>query len=213
MGSVTILIGSVVFGDYLVLGRSFSDSFLGMLKAMVGVIMLKIGASTLINLARPVFSALSNLGTSVITLNPYFVLNDSAAWLKDFNAGYEVWISYAMLLGFFVNILMVVLRKFINMHSIMLTGHVMFQQSAVVVPVVYFLIFYQKNVAINIDQIIAIILISSLILGLYSSVGTTTTIKGAYKITNNASFAVGHQQMLGLSIAYGLGNFLEMPKI
>ncbi|AQT41448.1 Ascorbate-specific PTS system, EIIC component [Mycoplasmopsis synoviae] len=55
---------------------------------MVGVIMLKIGASTLINLARPVFSALSNLRTSVITLDPYFVLNDSAAWLKDFNAGY-----------------------------------------------------------------------------------------------------------------------------
>ncbi|WP_369024288.1 PTS transporter subunit IIC [Mycoplasmopsis synoviae] len=144
MGSVTILIGSVVFGGYLVLGRSFSDSFLGMLKAMVGVIMLKIGASTLINLARPVFSALSNLRTSVITLDPYFVLNDSAAWLKDFNAGYEAWISYAMLLGFFVNILMVALRKFTNMHSIMLTGHVMFQQSAVVVPVVYFLIFYQK---------------------------------------------------------------------
>ncbi|MFL1038027.1 PTS transporter subunit IIC [Mycoplasmopsis synoviae] len=38
---------------------------------------------------------------------------------------------------------MVALRKFTNMHSIMLTGHVMFQQS-VVVPVVYFLIFYQK---------------------------------------------------------------------
>lgn len=108
---------------------------------------------------------------------------------------------------------MVALRKFTNMHSIMLTGHVMFQQSAVVVPVVYFLIFYQKNVAINIDQIIAIILISSLILGLYWSVGTTTTIKGADKITNNAGFAVGHQQMLGLFIAYGLGNFLEMPKI
>lgn len=88
MGSVTILIGSVIFGGYLVLGRSFSDSFLGMLKAMVGVIMLKTGASTLINLARPVFSALSNLRTSVITLDPYFVLNDSAAWLKDFNAGY-----------------------------------------------------------------------------------------------------------------------------
>ncbi|WP_421466764.1 PTS ascorbate transporter subunit IIC [Mycoplasmopsis synoviae] len=212
MGSVTILIGSVVFGGYLVLGRSFSDSFLGMLKAIVGVIMLKIGASTLINLARPVFSALSNLGTSVITLDPYFVLNDSAAWLKDFNVGYEAWISYAMLLGFFVNILMVALRKFTNMHSIMLTGHVMFQQSAVVVPVVYFLIFYQKNVVINIGQIIAIILISSLILGLYWSVGTTATIKGADKITNNAGFAVGHQQMLGLSIAYGLGKFFGNAK-
>ncbi|MFL0972464.1 PTS transporter subunit IIC [Mycoplasmopsis synoviae] len=73
--------------------------------------------------------------------------------------------------------------------------------------------FLSKNVAINIDQIIAIILISSLILGLYWSVGTIATIKGADKITNNAGFAVGHQQMLGLSIAYGLGNFLEMPKI
>ncbi|AKJ20951.1 PTS ascorbate transporter subunit IIC [Mycoplasmopsis synoviae] len=207
MGSVTILIGTVVFAGYLILGRSFTDSFSGMLKAMIGVIMLKIGAGTLIGLARPIFSAISKLGTSVVPLDPYFVWNDSAAWLKNLNAGYEAWIAYAMLLGFFVNIVMVMLRKYTNTHSIMLTGHVMFQQSAVVVPIVYFLLFYTQGLEVNSGQIFGIIIISSLLLGLYWSVGSSATIKGSDAITGNAGFCVGHQQMLGLSIAYGIGRF------
>lgn len=153
--------------------------------------MLKIVASTLINLARPVFSALSNLGTSVITLDPYFVLNDSTAWLKDFNAGYEAWISYAMLLGFFVNILgsfkKIYKYAFNNAYRTRYVSAICCCGSGDL-----FFNFLSKNVAINIDQIIAIILISSLILGLYWSVGTTATIKGADKITNNAGFAVRH---------------------
>ncbi|WP_426460915.1 PTS ascorbate transporter subunit IIC [Mycoplasma hafezii] len=218
LGSVTILIGVVVFAGYLILGRGFSDAFLGMIKAMIGVIMLKIGAAVLVGMAKPVFTGISKLGADVTPLDPYFVWNDSAKWLRELNAGYEAWISYALLIGFAINLLMVVFRRWTNMHAVMLTGHVMFQQAAVVVPVVFFTMFFtndaQGNAGVAAGQfyastshIIGTIIISGIILGLYWSVGTSATIKGSDAVTDKAGFCVGHQQMLGLSIAYGIGKF------
>ncbi|WP_036451926.1 PTS ascorbate transporter subunit IIC [Mycoplasma buteonis] len=213
LGSVTILIGVVVFAGYLILGRGFTDSFLGMVKAMIGVIMLKIGASVLVGMAKPIFAAIGNLGTDITPLDPYFVWNDSAAWLKSLNAGYEAWIAYALLIGFAFNIVMVILRKWTNMHSVMLTGHVMFQQAAVVVPVTFFTMFFTQGsgslqtFAASTGAVAGTILISGLVLGLYWSVGSSATIKGSDVVTEKAGFCVGHQQMLGLSIAYGIGKY------
>lgn len=206
-GSATILIGSIVFAGYIILGRTVTDSFLGMIKAMIGVIMLKIGSGVLVGMAKPIFENIKNFGAQVVPLDPYFVWNDSAEFLKNLNAGYEAWISYALILGFVINIFMVIFRKWTNAHSIMLTGHVMFQQSAVVVPVTYFLIFHNPASEASIGAVIGTILISSLVLGLYWSIASTATIKGTDAVTGNAGFAVGHQQMLGLSIAYGIGKF------
>ncbi|WP_429979890.1 PTS transporter subunit IIC, partial [Mycoplasmopsis bovis] len=67
LGINAILIVLLVFIGYLILGRGFSGTIIGTMKAIIGVLLLQIGSGALVGLAKPIFAAFQKFsGTSVI---------------------------------------------------------------------------------------------------------------------------------------------------
>ncbi|WP_027334330.1 PTS ascorbate transporter subunit IIC [Mycoplasma elephantis] len=212
LGVNAILIGLLVLIGYLVLGRGISESIIGMMKAIIGVLVLSIGSGVLVGMAKVIFMGISKLGSNVTSLDPYMGWVSGENFLKGISAAFVSWISFALLIGFVVNIILVALRKWTNVHSLMITGHVMFQQSALVVTTIFFTMFSGASF-LTTDKLptaaaqAGVVILSGLILGAYWGVASSATIKGSDVVTENAGFAVGHQQMIGAALAYGIGRF------
>ncbi|MBN3534831.1 PTS ascorbate transporter subunit IIC [Mycoplasma procyoni] len=212
-----LLLGSLTLLGYLVIGRGIRESIIGSLKTIIGYLLLTIGSGTLVGLARPVFNEIKGLGgTGVVPLDPYFALssaNDffsSGAKESIFSNSYVSLISFAFLAGFVVNIIMVALKKFTNTNSLMITGHVMLQQAAVVTTILYIILFHDLRAfdgTITAGEQAGVVIMSGLLLGTYWAAGSTATVRGTNAVTQNAGFAIGHQQMLAIATTYKLGRF------
>ncbi|MGY6172481.1 PTS ascorbate transporter subunit IIC [Candidatus Mycoplasma pogonae] len=209
-----ILLGFVTLIGYLLLGRGIRESIIGSMKTAIGILLLGIGAGIIVGMAKPLFDGLGlvSKGTAITPLDPYFGWASAESFLKNIvvNNNYISWITYVFIIGFAVNILLVAFKKWTNVHSLMITGHVMFQQSAITVTILYVLLF--RNVPLVGEGVpagsqAAIIIISSLFIGIYWGVGSTTTIRPTNVVTNDANFAVGHQQMLAIALTYKIGRF------
>lgn len=219
LGVPAILLGILSFVGYMVLKRGFVDSFVGAIKTAIGVLILSIGSTALTGVVSPIFTGITkSLNVSVVSLDPYIGWSSGINFLDSFTKNsYVSWVSYSLLIGFAFNLFMVGMKHWTNCHAVMTTGHIMFQQSAVVVPFVYILFFRMfplLNGGNDVDAGAAAgtIIFSGVLLGTYWSVGTTATIKPTNIITENANFAIGHQQMIGVSLAYRLGRFFKFTK-
>lgn len=219
LGVPAILLGVLSFVGYMVLKRGFVDSLTGAIKTAIGVLLLSIGSTALSGIVAPIFKGISaTVGQNVVTLDPYIGWSSGLNFLDSFaKNSYVSWVSYSLLIGFAFNIILVALKRWTNCHAVMTTGHIMFQQSAVVVPFIYILFFSGAvpllgDGNVSSDATAGTVLFSGIFLGTYWSVGTTSTLKPTNIITENANFAIGHQQMLGVSVAYRLGRFFKFTK-
>lgn len=215
-----LLLALLTLIGYLVMGRGVRDSIIGATKTAIGYLLLGIGSAALVGLAKPIFSQLQTVGgggISVVPLDPYFGLTSSNNFLETAigSNSFIAWVSYAFIIGFGINIVMVLLKKWTNCHSIMITGHVMIQQSAIVTSILYFILF-RKIPLIDenpgIGQQIGTFIMAGLILGTYWSVGSNATIKPTDKVTNNAGFAIGHQQMFGIALVSKTSKYFGKEK-
>ncbi|QJB71146.1 PTS ascorbate transporter subunit IIC [Mycoplasma sp. 1654_15] len=213
-----ILLATIVFTGYMIIGRGIKDSFLGALKTAIGFLLLGIGSGALVGLAKPVFEAVRKLGSSaeIIPLDPYFSLSQSQDFLARISEvikpgiDYSSLFTFTLLIAFIVNIIFVAGKRWTNTNSLMITGHIMLQQSAVVTSVLYVLLFRQIPIVdgeLSAGSQAGLVLISGLFLGIYWATATTATLKPTNLVTQNAGFAVGHQQMLGILTSYKLGRF------
>ena len=220
LGVNALLLGTLTFVGYLILGKGFAHSFTGMLKTIIGVLFLSIGAGTLVGLAKPIFNGLTTISsTKVNPLDPYLGWTSSNNFLIEGISivnNYVSWVSFALLVGFIWNIILVALKKWTNVQSLMVTGHIMFQQTAIMTAIVYVFLF-QDNVGAVTNGAVpgasqaGIVIFTGLMIGTYWGVASTMTIKGTQKVTNNAGFAIGHQQMFGAAIAYKIGKYFGNP--
>lgn len=213
-----ILLATIVFTGYMIIGRGIKDSFLGALKTAIGFLLLGIGSGALVGLAKPVFEAVRKLGSSadIIPLDPYFSLSQSQDFLARISdvikpgIDYSSLFTFTLLIAFIVNIIFVAGKRWTNTNSLMITGHIMLQQSAVVTSVLYVLLFRQIPIVdgeVSAGSQAGLVIISGLFLGIYWATATTATLKPTNLVTQNAGFAVGHQQMLGILTSYKLGRF------
>ncbi|WP_368486993.1 PTS ascorbate transporter subunit IIC [Spiroplasma sp. DGKH1] len=196
----SILIGLITFLGYLLQKKKWYEALAGAFKAIVGYIVLQIGSYILTGISKPLMQNFGKkIGASTILLDPYM------GWTAANKALGEVVsiVSYIVLLGLFINILLVALKRITNIHSINVTGHIMFQQSAVIAVVLYLMMF--GGIIDTSAREIATIIIGGVLMGLYWGVFSNLAINPTNKVTNNAGFTVGHQQMLGVWVAYNTG--------
>lgn len=218
LGVPAILLAILTFIGYMVIKRGFVESLIGAIKTAVGVLLLSIGSTALTGLAKPIFDGITQLAKgsgsnlTVTPLDPYLGWTQAQTFLGSFGSNnYVSWISYVLLIGFALNLLLVGLKRWTQMQSIMVTGHIMFQQSAVVTTFIYILFF--RGMPLLSGQAIAgsgqavTIVFGGIFLGVYWASSTNLTIKPTNIITENAGFAVGHQQMLGVSLAWSIGKY------
>ena len=185
-------VGILVFIGYLFLKKPIYEAFGGFIKGTVGYMILNVGAAGLVNTFRPLLAALKtkfNLDAAVI--DPYFGLQAVEAGLK--NKGLESLSSSVMivlLIGFIVNIILVLFRRFTKLRTLFITGHIMQQQAstALWIGVVSFILTKRLNPGLA-------VLLTGIFAGVYWSVSTNLTVEPTQRLTDNSGFAIGHQQM------------------
>ncbi|KXT77634.1 PTS sugar transporter subunit IIC [Streptococcus sp. DD13] len=182
-------VGLIVLIGYALLKKPVHEIFAGFVKATVGYMILNVGAGGLVSTFRPILVALRdkfNLNAAVI--DPYFGLGAANAKLEEM--GFIEVAATALLIGFFINILLVALRKVTKVRTLFITGHIMVQQAATISVFVLLLIPQFRNgygaLAVGI------------ICGLYWAVSSNMTVEPTQRLTKNGGFAIGHQQQFAI---------------
>ncbi|MBB6714138.1 PTS ascorbate transporter subunit IIC [Clostridium gasigenes] len=194
--------GFIVLFGYLLLKRPLHEAFAGFIKATVGYLILNVAASGLVGNFRPILAGLKdrfNLTAAVI--DPYF--GQTAAQTAIENAGKSFsMMMIVLLVAFMFNIGLVLFRKFTKIRTVFITGHVMVQQSATALWLVFF--------AFPNLQDTKVVVMLGLLLGTYWAVASNLTVEACQELTEGGGFAVGHQQMFGIwltdKIAGKIGN-------
>lgn len=193
-------VGLIVLIGYLLLKKTWYESIAGFLKAVVGYMILNVGADGLVTTFRPILAGLRDrFHLSAAVIDPYFGLNAVNEALKTIGLTTS-WTMTALLIGFIFNILLVLARKLTKMRALFITGHIMVQQATTIAWIVFFTMPNYRNV-------VGAIIIGALV-GLYWAVASNLTIGITQDLTGGAGFAIGHQQMLGVWLAAKLA-----PKI
>ncbi|MBC1522281.1 PTS ascorbate transporter subunit IIC [Listeria aquatica] len=183
-------IGIIVFIGYLLLKKPIYECFAGFVKATVGYMILNVGAAGLVSTFRPILAGLNDrFHLDAAVIDPYFGLNAVNAAMKSIGLTTS-WTMIALLVGFVLNILLVLFRKFTKVRTLFITGHIMVQQAATVTWIVFFIFPDFRNVT-------GAVMVGVLI-GLYWGVTSNLTVGPTQRLTGNAGFAIGHQQMIAV---------------
>lgn len=190
LGLPEFFIGLLVLVGYMLLKKKWYESLTGTLKAIIGYMLLSVGASGLVTTFRPILAGLKDrFHLHAAVIDPYFALSGVDNALKSIGVSVS-WTMTAMLIGFIVNILLVLFRKWTKVRSLFITGHIMVQTSTVITWLVFFAMPQYRNIWGA--------LMVGILSGLYWSVGSNLTVGVTQDLTNKAGFAVGHQQMFGI---------------
>ncbi len=198
------LIGIIVLIGYILLERPWYESFSGFLKATVGYMILNVGAGGLVVTFRPILAGLNErFSLNAAVIDPYFGLNAVNAALEGIGVATSFTLI-SLLIGFFWNILLVAFRKITKLRVLFVTGHIMVQQATTVTWIVFFAAPDLRNMTGA-----AVI---GLLVGTYWAVFSNLTVEATENLTDNAGFALGHQQMLGVWVADKLAPKLGDPE-
>lgn len=198
-----LLLPIIVAVGYALLKRPLTTIIAGFIKTSVGIMILQAGASLLIGGFLPLIQALTTrFGVQGYVIDGYVGLPLATEGLKNMG-GADAWVGYVILIAFGVNILLVALKKFTKLRAVFLTGHIMQQQSTYATWIVAYTLGL---------PLLPTVLITGILVALYWSIGSNALIEPTAKVTNNAGFTLGHQQMLMDWIASKFSHHFGDPK-
>lgn len=187
------LIGLIVLMGYLLLKCPLYECIAGFLKATVGYLILTVGSSGLVNNFRPILVGLKDrFNLDAMVIDPYFGQNAVTAGLEPTFGKTFSDVMLLLLIAFIVNILLVKFSKYTKLRSVFTTGNVQIQQAATAFWIILFCFPQLGRVSI--------LIVMSIILGVYWAVGSNLTVDITQKLSEGAGFAIAHQQMFGIAI-------------
>lgn len=197
------MIGLIVMLGYILLKKPWYDVLAGVIKAIVGYLILTVGSSGLVNNFRPVLVGLKDVfHIDAMVIDPYFGQNAVTAGVEEvFGKGFGD-AMILLLIAFIVNILLVRFSKYTKLRALFTTGHVQVQQAATA----YWLIMFALPGLLTHN--VALIVVMAVILGAYWAVGANILIKPCQEVTDGAGFTLAHQQMFGVALNYWLAEKL-----
>lgn len=189
------MIGLIVMIGYILLGKPWYDVLAGVIKAIVGYLILTVGSGGLVNNFRPVLVGLKDrFNMNAMVIDPYFGQNAVTAGVEEVFGKAFGNAMILLLIAFIVNILLVRFSKVTKLRALFTTGHVQVQQAATA----YWLILFACPFLLNNN--VALLVVMALILGAYWAVGSNLTIKPCQELTDGAGFCLAHQQMFGIAL-------------
>lgn len=197
------MIGLIVMLGYILLKKPWYDVLAGVIKAIVGYLILTVGSGGLVSNFRPVLVGLKDVfQIDAMVIDPYFGQNAVTAGVEEvFGKGFGD-AMILLLIAFIVNILLVRFNKVTKLRALFTTGHVQVQQAATA----YWLIMFALPGLLT--RHVAMIIVMAVILGAYWAVGTNLLIRPCQEVTDGAGFTLAHQQMFGVALNYWLAEKL-----
>lgn len=199
LGQAPLLLGLVVFLGYMLLKKKWYESLAGFIKTYVGFKILQVGTGGLVGTFRPIIEALTaKFNVTALVIDPYYGQSSATEMLDLPLIDSLAYVGYVMLIAFLLNILYVAFRKYTKIRTLFITGHIMYQQSAVILWALFWVIQGITDGPVN----FSVVLVSGLLIGTYWAVASNLIIEATNEVTDGAGFTVGHQQMFGAWIAY-----------
>ncbi len=176
------------------------ESFAGFIKATVGFLILSVGSGGLVSNFRPILVGLKDkFNLDAMVIDPYFGQNAVQAAMEQVGKSFSQ-VMILLLIAFIFNLILVKFNRITKLRAVFTTGHVQMQQAATA----FWLILFCFPTLGETPMLI----IMSLILGLYWAVGSNLTVEPSQDLTEGGGFCIAHQQMFGVALfSYLSGKF------
>ena len=196
------MIGFIVLLGYLLEKKKWYEVLSGFLKATIGYFILTVGSSGLVTSFRPILVGLkSRFHLSAMVTDPYFGQNAvTVGIMKRFGRSFAD-TMLLLLFAYIMNILLVRFQKYTKLRAVFTTGNVQVQQAATAFWL--FLFCFPKMGRIP------LLIVMSIVLGLYWAVGSNLTVGITQELTDGAGFGIAHQQMFGIFIFAKWAEWME----